>query len=145
MFVCMYVCLCVSVCLYRLLVLLPYLLRSFFPNEHVRLFQDVLQELIVYEHNDDEITTDMLVLHVTDGDFDDTKQLNIIIGLINDETPRVTINRGLRIKAGKRFTGLVNAICRTRGSKLNSDIILEHRLVEFCFIYDMYSFCMLRI
>ena len=57
----------------------------------------------MYEHNDDEITTDMLVLHVTDGDFDDTKQLNIIIGLINDETPRVTINRGLRIKAGKHW------------------------------------------
>lgn len=70
------------------------------------MFQDVLQELIVYEHNDDEITTDMLVLHVTDGDFEDTKQLNIIIGLINDETPRVTINRGLRVKAGEDCAGI---------------------------------------
>ena len=89
----------------------------------------------MYEHNDDEITTDMLVLHVTDGDFDDTKQLNIIIGLINDETPRVTINRGLRIKAGKHFTGLVNAVCRTGGSKLNSDMISEYGRVEFGYIY----------
>ncbi|XP_076458587.1 LOW QUALITY PROTEIN: extracellular matrix organizing protein FRAS1-like [Babylonia areolata] len=65
---------------------------------------DVLKELIVYEHNDEEITSDMFVLHVTDGDFQDSKQLNIIIGLLNDETPRVTVNRGLRIKAGSSTT-----------------------------------------
>jgi hypothetical protein len=61
----------------------------------------VLQELIVYEHNDDEVVSDSLLLHVSDGDFEDTRQLNVIVGLVNDETPRVTVNRGLRIKAGE--------------------------------------------
>ncbi|KAK7498552.1 hypothetical protein BaRGS_00010212, partial [Batillaria attramentaria] len=50
-------------------------------------YEDVLNELIVYEHNDDETTSDMFVLHVTDGYFDDTKQLNIIIGSSTSITP----------------------------------------------------------
>ena len=37
---------------------------------------------------------------MTDGDFEDSKTVSIIIGLVNDETPRVTINRGLRVQAG---------------------------------------------
>ncbi|ESO99609.1 hypothetical protein LOTGIDRAFT_173674 [Lottia gigantea] len=65
-------------------------------------YQDILNELIVYHHNDEEVTTDMIQLSLTDGEFNDTKSVNIIVGLINDETPRMTINRGLRITPGSR-------------------------------------------
>ena len=68
--------------------------------------QDVLHELVVYEHDDAEVTTDVLALSVTDGDFTDSKQLHVIIGLVNDETPRVTVNRGLRVKAGQSHSQL---------------------------------------
>lgn len=86
-------------------------------------YEDILNELIVYEHNDDETTSDMFVLHVTDGDFNDTKQLNIIIGLINDETPRVTINRGLRVKAGTSTIITSTDLRATDVDSEDSDII----------------------
>ena len=46
------------------------------------------------------MTTDSFTLYVSDGQFEDTKTVSVIIGLVNDETPRVTINRGLRVQAG---------------------------------------------
>lgn len=35
---------------------------------------------------------------VTDGFYDDTKQVPVDIALMDDETPRVKINDGLRLK-----------------------------------------------
>lgn len=64
-------------------------------------FQDILNELIIYSHNGGDDTTDSLTLHITDGDFNDTQTMRVIIGLVNDETPRVIVNRGLRIQSGK--------------------------------------------
>lgn len=55
---------------------------------------------MVYEHDGGEITTDSFTLLLTDGDFNDTKVMSVVIGLVNDETPRVAINRGLRVQAG---------------------------------------------
>ncbi|KAL5018410.1 hypothetical protein ScPMuIL_004132 [Solemya velum] len=63
-------------------------------------YEDVLNELMVYEHDGGEITTDSFTLLLTDGDFNDTKVMSVVIGLVNDETPRVAINRGLRVQAG---------------------------------------------
>ncbi|XP_048248290.1 extracellular matrix organizing protein FRAS1-like isoform X2 [Haliotis rufescens] len=70
------------------------------PDGAIFSYEDILNELIVYTHDDTEAMTDMFTLHLSDGDFNDTKSLNVIIGLINDETPRMTINRGLRIQSG---------------------------------------------
>ena len=54
----------------------------------------------MYQSDGSEVTTDSFTLHLSDGDFEDTKTVSVIIGLVNDETPRVMINRGLRIQAG---------------------------------------------
>ena len=37
---------------------------------------------------------------MSDGDFTDTSALEVVIGLVDDETPRLSINIGLRLKAG---------------------------------------------
>ena len=65
--------------------------------------QDVLRELVVYHHDDTETSGDSLDLRVSDGDHGETKTLNIIVGLVNDETPRVAVNRGLRLRAGMLY------------------------------------------
>ncbi|XP_041363241.1 extracellular matrix organizing protein FRAS1-like isoform X2 [Gigantopelta aegis] len=63
-------------------------------------YQDILNELILYHHNDGDAMTDVFHLYISDGDFNESKSLNVIVGLVNDETPRMTINRGLRIQSG---------------------------------------------
>ncbi|XP_035826399.1 extracellular matrix protein FRAS1 [Aplysia californica] len=62
-------------------------------------YEDVLNELVFYKHDDGETTQDSVTLHLSDGDFSDEKTLQIVVGLVNDETPRMTINRGLRVQA----------------------------------------------
>ena len=47
------------------------------------------------------MTADQFDLQVSDGIHDDRKTVHVVIGLVNDETPRVTINRGLRVPFGK--------------------------------------------
>lgn len=64
-------------------------------------FQDVLNELIVYRHNGEEVTTDSFSLSLTDGQFTVTKTISVVIGLVNDETPRLVVNHGLRLPAGR--------------------------------------------
>ena len=64
-------------------------------------FQDILEELIVYIHDGSDVEHDSFAVSVTDGVFTAVGQVNIIIGLMNDETPRVTVNRGLRVQMGK--------------------------------------------
>ena len=64
-------------------------------------FQDILEELIVYIHDGSDVEHDSFAVSVTDGVFTAVGQVNIIIGLMNDETPRVTVNRGLRVQMGE--------------------------------------------
>ena len=60
-----------------------------------------MDDLIVYQNDGTEVTTDSFTLHLSDGKFEETKTVSVIIGLVNDETPRVTVNRGLRVQAGR--------------------------------------------
>ncbi|XP_077999737.1 extracellular matrix organizing protein FRAS1-like [Glandiceps talaboti] len=61
-------------------------------------YQDILQELVGYVHDDSDTQTDQFSVSLTDGTHVTSDTINIVIGLINDETPRVTINRGLQIR-----------------------------------------------
>ena len=61
----------------------------------------MLNSLILYEHDDGETTQDSMTFDVSDGDFSETKTVNVVVGLVGDETPRVTINRGLRVQKGQ--------------------------------------------
>ncbi|VDI42839.1 Hypothetical predicted protein [Mytilus galloprovincialis] len=63
-------------------------------------YQEILDDLIVYQHNGRATYGDRLTIQVSDGDFTDTSALEIVIGLVDDETPRLAINRGLMLKAG---------------------------------------------
>ncbi|XP_071953706.1 extracellular matrix organizing protein FRAS1-like [Antedon mediterranea] len=63
-------------------------------------FDDVLSELIVYVHDSSEFQTDAFSVSLTDGLFTVTCEVTIVIGLLNDETPRLTINHGLRLETG---------------------------------------------
>ncbi len=53
---------------------------------------------MVYVHDTPGGTSDRVRLQVSDGEFSDTKTVNVVIGIVTDETPRVTINTGLRVK-----------------------------------------------
>ena len=54
-----------------------------------------------YAHDGSEVAMDSFSIHVTDGLFNESRRLSVIIGMVNDETPRVIVNRGLRIHSGK--------------------------------------------
>lgn len=60
----------------------------------------MLNELVLYTHNGGIITSDSFTLSITDGQFTDSGTLNVVIGMVDDETPRMTINRGLQIQSG---------------------------------------------
>ncbi|PIK53992.1 hypothetical protein BSL78_09129, partial [Apostichopus japonicus] len=70
-------------------------------------YEDVLNELVVYIHDGTDIPSDYLTLELDDGRFRARETLHIIIGLVSDETPRVTVNRGLNVQAGS--TTLITA------------------------------------
>ncbi|XP_069123568.1 extracellular matrix organizing protein FRAS1-like [Argopecten irradians] len=63
-------------------------------------YKDVLDELLVYRHGGGELPSDSFTLSLTDGKFTDTRTLSVIVGMVNDETPRISINRGLRVNSG---------------------------------------------
>ncbi|XP_033117888.1 extracellular matrix protein FRAS1-like [Anneissia japonica] len=63
-------------------------------------FEDVLNELIAYVHDSSEFQTDSFAVSLTDGLFTTTDVVTIVVGLLNDETPRLTINHGLRLETG---------------------------------------------
>ena len=52
---------------------------------------------IMYQHDNTETTRDMFQFVVTDGLFNTTKQIPIAITPIDDETPRLSVNNGIRI------------------------------------------------
>ena len=75
-----------------------------------------MTEMIVYTHDGEEVMLDELTLTATDGKHSDTKKVMINIGLVDDETPRVNINRGLQIRKGEFlscFNVLSSSICRS--------------------------------
>ncbi|XP_013419183.1 extracellular matrix protein FRAS1-like, partial [Lingula anatina] len=63
-------------------------------------YEDILNELIGYTHEGGEVDGDEFTLQLTDGKFTDRKTMKVVIGLVNDETPRVVVNRGLQVSAG---------------------------------------------
>lgn len=72
-------------------------------------FQNVLDELIVYRHSVGNVKGDYISLSVSDGDFQAEGTLAIVIGIVNDETPRMSVNRGLRVNSGKDLRNLYAA------------------------------------
>ena len=76
--------------------------------------QDVLQELLVYTHDGpEEVNSDQFSLSLTDGQFEAIGVVKVVIGVVNDETPRLRINRGLRVMPGK-VNGPMKAKCRLK-------------------------------
>lgn len=54
---------------------------------------------MIYSHGGgEEVSQDSFTISVSDGYYSDTQIVSVDIALIDDETPRVKINDGLRIK-----------------------------------------------
>ncbi|XP_078659996.1 extracellular matrix organizing protein FRAS1-like [Branchiostoma floridae x Branchiostoma belcheri] len=85
-------------------------------------YQDVLDELICYIHDGSETQSDEFAVTLTDGQFTEEGKIKVTVGLLNDEAPRVTINRGLQLPAG---TSAVITRSILRGTDVDSD---QHKL-----------------
>ncbi|XP_052791092.1 extracellular matrix organizing protein FRAS1-like isoform X2 [Mya arenaria] len=63
-------------------------------------YQEILDGLLMYGHDGSQVAVDTFSLLVTDGNHTSHTRVPVIMGLINDESPRVVVNRGLRVYAG---------------------------------------------
>ncbi|XP_069782867.1 extracellular matrix organizing protein FRAS1 [Narcine bancroftii] len=63
-------------------------------------YQDVLDELIVYTHDGTDLLSDELQFSFTDGLHAKNGKMEFLVLKQKNESPRLSINRGLRISAG---------------------------------------------
>ena len=75
---------------------------QFLENDDKFTYQDMLNKLIIYRHDDGENTNDSIILQLSDGTFTSKEiTLPIAIGLADDETPRGSVNTGLMVDPGE--------------------------------------------
>ena len=82
---------------------------------------------MVYTNVGSEYDGDSITLSLTDGIATVTKTMEIVVGLVDDETPRLSINRGLRVHAGKSSDILLCLICFMR-----INFIIQSTLMYYC-------------
>ncbi|XP_013794564.2 extracellular matrix protein FRAS1-like [Limulus polyphemus] len=64
-------------------------------------YEEVLEELVMYIHDGNKKTNrDNFTLTLSDGQFLDTKTLEILVTSDDTETPRMLVNRGMKLQAG---------------------------------------------
>lgn len=62
-----------------------------------------MNELLVYIHDGTDIPSDFFTIELDDSRFRARETIPIVVGLVSDETPRVTVNRGLHVRAGQSY------------------------------------------
>lgn len=93
---------------------------------------------ISYTHSGrEEISQDSFTVTVSDGYYEDTKQVPVDIALLDDETPRIKINDGLRLKVSQSSKLIICSPNHADQQKISAPSYIHH------FIYapssiDMY-------
>ncbi|KAH3869870.1 hypothetical protein DPMN_033043, partial [Dreissena polymorpha] len=84
-------------------------------------YKDILEELLIYVHDGSEVSIDSFSLVVSDGNHTMRGRVPVILGLVSDETPRVTVNRGLRV-----YPGSITPISNKELSSSDLDTDADH-------------------